>query len=263
MLRKFTMALAVLLSISMLLAGCSKEDKGTIRIGVRSDIVNFGYYNENTGKYYGIEIDIAEEMAERLGYGKIEYVPVEPDTRKEMLLNEEVDCLIALYSIADTRKENFDFSPAYYEDNIVLMVEKSSMFGKVEDMKDKNIGILGGSNAGPVLAQRLFDLGIITDKVVSNTDEETIYEGAKVTKATQYKELSVMLEEGKVDAVCFDQSISASFMNEDRMLIDTSIEPQEYGIATNKGSALSKEVAEVVQGMLDDGTIDKIIDKWD
>ena len=82
------------------LAGCSGENaKGSpasgkaLRVGVRSDVVGFGYLNEGTGKYYGLEIDIAEEMAARMGYGSVEFVTVTPDTRKDMLVNGEVDCI--------------------------------------------------------------------------------------------------------------------------------------------------------------------------
>ena len=38
------------------------------------------------------------------------YITVTPDTRKDMLLNGEVDVVIATYSIAESREENFDFS---------------------------------------------------------------------------------------------------------------------------------------------------------
>ena len=59
---------AVLLSCALALAGCTggaggdkagASGEGTLRVGVRSDVVGFGYLNENTGKYYGLEIDIA------------------------------------------------------------------------------------------------------------------------------------------------------------------------------------------------------------
>ena len=85
------------------LAGCGSGEgaEGTpangeaLRVGVRSDVVGFGYLNEGTGKYYGLEIDIAEEMAARMGYGTVEFVTVTPDTRKDMLANGDVDCMVA------------------------------------------------------------------------------------------------------------------------------------------------------------------------
>ena len=66
--------------------------------------------DRNTGKYYGLEIDIAEELARRLGYADVEFVSVLPETRKEMLLDGQVDCLVACYSVAASRAENFDLS---------------------------------------------------------------------------------------------------------------------------------------------------------
>lgn len=105
----FAMMLAIVLGACSLigLSGCSSASSptgsDTLRVGVRADIVNFGYLNEQTGKYYGMEIDLANEMANRLGYSNVELVTVLPDNRKEMLLNGEVDCLVACYSKTDTR----------------------------------------------------------------------------------------------------------------------------------------------------------------
>lgn len=51
-------------------------------------------------------------------------------------------------------------------------------------------------------------------------------------------------------------------MNDQREFLDVSIAHQEYGVATVKDSAFSAPVAEAVQAMLDDGTIERLIDKW-
>ena len=106
----------------------------TLRVGVRDDIINFGFYNETTGKYYGFEIDLAAELARRIGCDGVEYITVTPDTRKDMLLNGEVDVVIATYSIAESREENFDFSAPYYEDDTIIMVEKSTLFGSIREL---------------------------------------------------------------------------------------------------------------------------------
>lgn len=247
----------------LILTACGKQKSGALKVGVREDIINFGYLNEETGKYYGLEIDIANELADRLGYAGTEFITVQPDTRKEMLLDEKVDCIIAAYSIADTREENFDFSEPYYTDDTKIMVESSSLINTPMQLKNKTIGIVNGTNAGPLLAQKLFDLHLITENVVSNTETETIYEGARVLKAASYSELSVYLEEGIVDAVCMDSCIAGTYMDEDRKFLELSIEEQQYGVATVKDSALSGPVAETVKEMLEDGTIARFIDKWD
>ena len=59
-----------------------------------------------------------------------------------------------------------------------------------------------------------------------------------------------------------DDSITDTYMNDDRSLLDINISDQQYGVATQKGSELSPRVAEVIQGMLDDGTIAALVEKW-
>ena len=80
---------AVLLSCALALAGCAggaggdkagASGEGTLRVGVRSDVVGFGYLNENTGKYYGLEIDIAEELARR----DLDLVDTDPEDFSEL-----------------------------------------------------------------------------------------------------------------------------------------------------------------------------------
>lgn len=263
--RKKAVALCAVAAMgALLLSGCSEEQKtGTLTVGVRDDVMNFGYLNETTGKYYGLEIDIAAEMADRMGYAEVEYVTVTPDTRKDMLLNGEVDCLIATYSIADTRKENFDFSEPYYIDETLVVVEKSTMIENIEELKGLNIGTMAGSNASPLLATKLYEMGIIGENVISNTDDFTQYEGVSVTKVPSYQELDMLLEQGAVDAACMDRCIAQTYMDDDRVFLDTVIAEQDYGVATQKDSELSEKVAQTIQEMLDDGTIDALIDKWD
>lgn len=251
------------------MAGCSADSQeeassgtGTLRVGVRDDIMNFSYLNDQTGKHYGLEVDIANEMAKRLGYADVEFVSVTPDSRKDMLLNGEVDCLVACYSIADSRLENFDFSPAYYTDRAIVMVENSSLITDVEQLEGKTVGIMSGSNAGPVFATKMYELGVIGPDVVENTDEYTQYQGILVKKIATYEELSKALETGEVDAAAMDNSIASTYMNEERSILDVNLGDQEYGVATQKDSELSSNVASAIQEMLDDGTIAAYIDKW-
>lgn len=264
---------AVLLAFALApLSGCTgNADKanasgsGTLRVGVRSDVMNFGYLNEDTGNYYGLEIDIAEELAARLGYADVEFVSVLPETRKEMLLDGEVDCLVACYSISDTRLENFDFSPAYYNDAAIMMVENSSLITDVDQLKNMTFGTMSGSNTAPQLAIKLTEMGFTNGEVVSQSEDGTgtQFDTFYLQQIPSYQELSQALEEGKVDVACMDGSIAKTYFTEDRSLLDTEIASQQYGVATQKGSDLSQPVADAIQAMLDDGTIDALIDKWD
>ena len=66
-----------------------------------------------------------------------------------------------------------------------------------------------------------------------------------------------------MDGACMDGSIANTYMNEERTILGINIAEQNYGVATQKGSELSQPVADTIQEMLDDGTIETMIDKWD
>ena len=240
--------------------------KGVLRAGVRADVVNFGYLNERTGNYYGLEIDLVNEIAERMGYGDVEFVTVIPDNRKEMLLEGQIDLICGCYSIADSRLENFDFSPAYYDDRVVAVVQNSSMIGSVDDLRGRTFGTMAGSNAAPLLSTKLYEIGFTNGEVVTANDDnsEVSFDTWNLLQFPSYQELSDALEDGTVDAMVLDGAIAQTYMDDKRHVIDGFVvAEQSYGIATQKDSELSQPVAEAVQAMLDDGTVAALQDKWD
>ena len=64
---------------------------------------------------------------------------------------------------------------------------------------------------------------------------------------------------GTVDAFCVDKSILANFKTDDRSYIEDTFAPQEYGVATKKGSELSAPIDSLISTWLEDGTIDAYI----
>lgn len=271
--RRAMLALVALVLSCLLagLAGCGGGDakassgSGTLRVGVRSDVVGFGYLNEATNKYYGLEIDIAEDMAARMGYADVEFVTVTPDTRKKMLTEGDVDCMIACYSVAASREENFDFSPTYYTDSSVVMVEDSSLITSVDDLKGLTFGTMAGTNTAPQLALKLTESGFTSGEALEQNEDHSMtqFDTFRLVQLASYQDLSKALEEGTIDAACMDGAIAHTYLSADRSILDYTIDTQEYGVATQKGSSLSTPVAEAVQSMLDDGTIAALTDKWD
>ncbi len=237
----------------------------TLRVGVRSDVMGFGYFNDETNKYYGFEVDLAQELADRLGYKNVEFSTVLPDDRKDMLQNGSVDCLIACYSITDSRLKNFDFSPAYYEDRTVFMVEKSSMIENIDQLKGKTIATMAGANTAPQLVAQLTAEGRTNGQPLSANEDNTNvqFDTFRLLQFSSYEELSDALEVGSVDAICLDGAIAKTFMLDNRELLNYAGQSQYYGVATRKDSELSSPVAETMQSMLDDETIAALIDKWD
>ena len=44
--------------------GAAALAEGTFRVGVKQDVYGFGYYDEATGEFSGMEIDLGEKLAE-------------------------------------------------------------------------------------------------------------------------------------------------------------------------------------------------------
>lgn len=237
----------------------------TLTVGVRADIAGMSQLNQGNGQYYGMEIDLAREMASRMGYRDVEFVTVTPESRKETLLSGKVDCIVACYSAGGTRSENFDFSPAYYEDHIVLVCENSSLITGVDGLKGGTIGTVAGANTAPYLAKNLTERGFTAGEVLQANKDNTdvTFDTWHLKEYDTYQELSDALESGEVDAMAMDGVIANAYMDSSRSILsDYEAAPQEYAVATNKGSDLSSSVAATIQDMLDDGTVAALIDKW-
>lgn len=236
------------------ISAASDTDDKVLRVGVRNDIPNFSLYNTKTGKYYGLEIDISEELSKRLGYKNVSFVNVEPSMRIQALNNGDADIIIGMYSVNPEREEQVDFGPVYYEDTEELIAEKSSLFEDLRDMKGITVAIHSGTTLDESLREKLVGDSIYrSDNAVdSNIDFKYFI---------SYKTMFDLLETGYVDAVASDGGIAYQYMDPDRAVISV-IGSTRYAAAVKKGSELSGPAAEKMQEMLDDGTVKRIVEKW-
>ena len=234
----------------------------TFRVGVKQDVYGFGYLDETTGEYEGMEIDLGAMIAEALGYDDVEYTTVTAATRGQMLDNDELDCVIATFTIKPERKESWDFSTPYYTDAVTVLVEKASGIADLSGLAGKKVGVSTGSTSAKALATAMADAGVIAAFDVDKFEIATFDGGASFKEFDDYPAISLALDAGDVDAFCVDRSILANYKTEDRDFIADSFSPQDYGVATKKGSELSAKVEELVTGWLADGTIAGLIEKW-
>ena len=96
----------------------SKNEDGTINIGVFSDKNPFGYVDEN-GEYQGYDVYFANRIGEDLGV-KVNYVSTEAANRIEYLQTGKVDIILANFTVTEERAEEVDFALPYM--NVALGV---------------------------------------------------------------------------------------------------------------------------------------------
>ena len=235
-------------------------DRGVLRVGVKNAVVGFGFQDTLSGEYSGMEISLAEEIAKSLGV-EVEFTAVTAATRTELLDSGDIDCVLATFTITDERKESWDFSTPYYTDYVSVLVENASGIKTLADLVDKKVGVSSGSTSAKALVKAMIEGGFISG---DNFDEETFdpalwTEGVTFQQYDDYPTISTALSAGEVDAFCVDKSILAVYSTDSRSYIDDKFSPQEYGVATTKGSGLSTLVDELVIGWIADGTVDSII----
>ena len=237
-------------------------DRGVLRVGVKNAVVGFGYQDPLTNEYSGLEITLAEKIAEHLGVD-VEFTAVTAATRTELLDSGDIDCVLATYTITDERKQSWDFTTPYFTDHVTELVENESGIKSLADLKDKKVGVSSGSTSAKSLVNAMIDAGVISgDSFDAETfDPATWTDGVSFQQYDDYPTISTALSAGEVDAFCVDKSILAIYNTDSRSYIEEEFAPQEYGVATTKDSGLSVVVEELIQGWLADGTIDSLIAK--
>ena len=278
-LKKWVVGILTVCMSVMMLAGCGSDtetksasnsdnprdvqeiiDRGTLKVGVKNVTKGFGYEDPATGEYSGLEISLAKKLAESLGV-EVEFTPVTAATRTALLDSGDIDCVIATFTITDERKNSWDFTTPYYTDHVGVLVENSSGIKKLADLKDKTVGVSSGSTSAKSLVEAMIKAGVISgDGYDAKTfDPATWTTGVKFKQYDDYPAISTALSAGDVDAFCVDKSILAIYNTDGRSYIEEEFASQEYGIATKKGSGLSKVAEDFVQKSLNDGTIDTLI----
>ncbi len=238
-------------------------DRGVLKVGVKSDVLGFGYMDPLTSEYEGMEIDLAKKLADFLGVD-VEFTTVTAATRTELLDSGDIDCVMATFTITDERKQSWDFTTPYYTDHVTVLVKDSSNLKTLEDLKDKTVGVSSGSTSAKSLVKAMIENGVITGDGFNEEsfDPATWTEGVSFKQYDDYPSISTALEADEVDAFCVDKSILAVYKTAGRSYIDAEFSPQEYGIATKKGSGFSKLCEDEVSTWLSDGTIDSLIAQY-
>ena len=81
-------------------------DRGVLRVGVKNTVLGFGFQDELTGEYTGMEISLAEKIADYLGVD-VEFTAVTAATRTELLDSGDIDCVLATFTIPEERKKSW------------------------------------------------------------------------------------------------------------------------------------------------------------
>ena len=220
---------------------------GTLIVGFDQDFPPMGLVGDN-GDYTGFDLDLAKEVASRLG---LEYKaqPIAWDSKDMELESGNIDCIWNGFTITG-REDDYTWTTPYMANKQVFVVANDSDIKSQADLAGKVVEVQADSSAEAALKENQ-DLANTFGQLLTTPDYNTAF---------------MDLEQGAVDAVAMDVIVAGYQIkqrNADFKILDDSLSEEEYGVGFKKGNT---ELRDKVQGALEemaaDGTLAKISDEW-
>jgi glutamate transport system substrate-binding protein len=199
-------------------------EAGTLRVGTKFDQPGFGLENLE-GDVEGFDVEVAKIIAGALGIAEddIEFVQTPSAVREDVIEGDEVDMVVATYTINDTRKERVTFAGPYYLAGQQIMVaEDNDDITGPESLKenpDAKVCSVTGSTPAEQIKEYL-----------ASPDQLTLFD--------EYSQCADSLRNGQVDAVTTDNVILLGFVSESDgafKLVGEQFTEEPYGIGITKG----------------------------
>ena len=199
-------------------------EAGTIRVGTKFDQPGFGLENLE-GEVEGFDVEVAKIIAGALGIAEddIEFVQTPSAVREDVIEGDEVDMVVATYTINDTRKERISFAGPYYLAGQQIMVaeDNDDITGpqSLKDNPDAKVCSVTGSTPAENIVEYL-----------ASPDQLTLFD--------EYSQCADSLRNGQVDAVTTDNVILLGFVSESDgafKLVGEQFTEEPYGIGITKG----------------------------
>lgn len=225
------------------------EAKGTFIVGFDQDFPPMGFVGDD-GEYTGFDLELAEEVANRLG---LEYVPqpIAWDAKDMELESGTIDCIWNGFTM-NGREDAYTWTTPYMDNSQVFVVAADSGITTQADLAGKIVEVQADSSAEAALKDNAALAGTF----------------AALQTTPDYNTAFMDLEMGAVDAIAMDV-IVAGYQLEQRgesdqfVILEETLASEEYGIGFKKGNEeLRDQVQATLEEMAADGTLEKISTKW-
>lgn len=222
----------------LLCVGCTKREDKLIMV-TEASFAPYEYYSD--GKIVGVDVDIAQEIANELGK-KLVIKDVAFDSIIHEVKSGKADLGVAGISYTDERAKQVDFSINYTSSKQVIIVRNESSITTIEDIKNKKIAV---------------QLGSVADMYVS---EE--YKSQNIIRQKKYLAAIQDLKDKKVDCVVMDELPAKQIINQnnDIKILNDILAEDNYGIIVDKGNTkLLETINKVINRLNQEGKIDQYV----
>lgn len=241
-------ALAIALPLTATACGGSGDDGNKVVIGTKYDQPGLGQKKPD-GTLAGFDVDVAKYVAKELGYNEdqIEWRESPSPQRETMIQNDQVDYIVATYSITPERQQKVDFAGPYLitGQSLLVRADNNDITGAASLENNKKLCSVAGSTP----AQR------IKDK----------YPKVQLQQYDTYTLCIDALKNGGVDAVTTDEVILAGYAAQSPgtfKIVGDTFSEERYGIGLKKGDTeMRNKINDAIEKMISSGAWKEAFEK--
>lgn len=205
---------------------------------------------DQDGSYTGYDLALAKEVAKRLNFTFVPK-PINWDAKDLELNSGNIDCIWNGFTMED-REDKYTFVGPYMANRQVFVVAESSKIKNLSDLKGKTVEVQKDSSGLNAL---------------NREENKAMKDGfASLVEVGDYQTAMMDLESGACDAICMDSVVAEYQIKRSKKpfaILKDSLSEEKYGIGFKKGNTeLADQVYKTLMAMKEDGTVDRITEKW-
>lgn len=203
-------------------------------------------YKTAAGTFEGFEVDIASEVAKRLGM-TMEISDLGFQALFAATASKRIDVAISSITITKERLGSQSFTQPYYDADMGIAARKDGAITSMEGLKGKVVGVLAGSTG---------------DKWAKENKEKYGISDIKSYNAQQ--DMLMDLNAGRTDAAVSDiPGMEYAFLKMKDLAVKVRIKTgEQYGLMMTKNHPLLDKANDAISAMKKDGTLAAIHKKW-
>ena len=241
---------AMVLVLMMLMASAAHADGDKLIVGASCDFPPYEYYDGED--IVGIEVEMLQVIAERLNL-EFEIQDMAFDSIIAAVTSGKVDVGMSGFTVTEERKLSVDFTISYTKaKQSVVVPAEGSQINDVEDLYAEGatfaVGVQNSTTGDLYITHDVETMGLLLD----------------IQRFIKYPDAINALKSGKLECVILDDQVAKAFVaeNPDLKMLDTAYADEDYAMCLAKDNPLTEQINAVLEEMLEDGTMQVIIDKY-
>jgi ABC-type amino acid transport substrate-binding protein len=225
------------------------QNRGSLIVGTQIPYEPFEYQNLTTLKYEGIDMELAQKVADALNVTLV-IKKMDFDPLFAAVQTGQIDMAISSITITALREKTVNFTVPYYMANQAILVKDTSTIANLNDLNGTKVIAQLGTTGSDLAKKDLVDSG----------------RGVTLTDTTDVAGAATSVQNGQQDAFIVDTPVAYKYANTaaNHLKVAFVIQTNEnYGICIQKNQDdFRNAINKVINTMKSDGSLDALLHKY-